>query len=68
MPLPSLRPSAEGLRAAARINDALVALLPRGRRGVPKGVYRFRILDEMNEQEAKWLAAAMAEAGALRRD
>lgn len=67
MPLPTLRPSGENLRAAAQINDALVALLPGGRIAAPKGLYRWRSLDEANEQQRTWLAEAMARARAPRR-
>lgn len=67
MPLPSLRPSAANLRAAGRINDAATALLPGGRIAAPKGLYRFRTLDEKNEQEARWVAEAIAQARASRR-
>ena len=62
VPEPALHPSAERLRAAAAINEPLSALLPGGRTAVPKGVYRFRTLDEANRQQAEWLAQAMAEA------
>ena len=67
MPLPSLRPSAARLRAAARINDALTALLPGGRIAAPKGLYRWRSLDEANERQRTWLAETMAAARASRR-
>jgi hypothetical protein len=62
MPLPSLHPSGAKLRTAAQINEAFWALLPGGHIGVPKGLYRFRTLEEMNQQEARWIAEAMAEA------
>lgn len=58
---PALRPSAELLRTAATINDTLKAILPGGRTCVPKGVYRYRTLEEANHQQAEWLAQAMAE-------
>ena len=64
---PALRPSAEQLRAAAAINETLDALLPGGRTAAPKGVYRFRTMDEANRQQAAWLAEAMAEAHLARR-
>ncbi len=63
---PALRPSSELLRAAAAINEPLGALLPGGRTCVPKGVYRFRTLDEANRKHAQWLAQAMAEAHLVR--
>jgi hypothetical protein len=44
------------------------ALLPGGRIAAPKGIYRFRTLDEANRQQAAWLAEAMAEARAARRE
>ncbi len=58
---PASRPSAELLRTAATINDSLKAILPGGRTCVPKGVYRYRTLEEANLQQADWLAQAMAE-------
>ena len=61
MPELALHPSAERLRAAAAINDALPALLPGGRIAAPKGLYRFRTMDEANRQQEVWLAEAMAE-------
>jgi hypothetical protein len=67
MPGPALRPSAAQLRAACAVNDPLPALLPGGRIAAPKGIYRFRTLDEANRQQAAWLAEAMAEARAARR-
>lgn len=67
IPLPSLRPSAASLRAAARVNDAVAALLPGGRIAAPKGLYRWRSLDEANERQRAWLAEAMAEARSSRR-
>ena len=60
------RPSGERLRAAAAINDPLAKLLPGGRIAAPKGIYRFRTLDDANRQQQAWLAEAMAEAQALR--
>jgi hypothetical protein len=67
MPSPSLRASAEQLRAAYAVNDPLRALLPGGRIAAPKGIYRWRTLDEANRQQDAWLAEAMAEAAAARR-
>ncbi|MGQ0545036.1 MAG: hypothetical protein ACT4P3_06820 [Betaproteobacteria bacterium] len=67
MPTPSLRPSAEQLRAAYAVNDPLRALLPGGRIAAPKGIYRWRTLEEANRQQDAWLAEAMAQAGAARR-
>jgi len=67
MPSPSLHPSAEQLRAACAINDALHALLPEGRIAAPKGIYRWRTLDEANRQQEAWIAEAMAEARPARR-
>lgn len=67
MPSPALRPSAQQLRAACAVNDLLLALLPGGRIAAPKGVYRFRTLDEANRQQEIWLAEAMAEAHTARR-
>ena len=64
---PALRPSGELLRAAATINDTLKALLPGGRTCMPKGIYRFRTLDEANLQQAEWLAQTMAEIYLARR-
>ncbi|MGH8690689.1 MAG: hypothetical protein ACREUS_06640 [Burkholderiales bacterium] len=67
MPSPSLHPSAAQLRAAYAVNDPLRALLPGGRIAAPKGIYRWRTLDEANRQQEAWLAEAMAEARATRR-
>jgi len=67
MPAPALRPSAALLKAACAINDSLQLLLPSGRIAAPKGIYRFRTLDEANRQQEAWLAEAMAEARAARR-
>ncbi len=67
IPALSLHPSAANLRAAARINDSLKALLPGGRIAAPKGLYRWRSLDEANERQRTWLAEAMAEARTSRR-
>ena len=64
---PELRPSAELLRAAATINDTLKVMLPGGRTCMPKGVYRYRTLEEANRQQAEWLAHAMAEIYLARR-
>jgi hypothetical protein len=36
------------------------SILPGGRIAAPKGVYRFRTLDEANRMEAQWLAEWMA--------
>lgn len=66
LPEPALQPSAERLRAACAINEPLARLLPDGRVAAPKGVYRFRTMDEANRQEETWLAEAMAEARAVR--
>jgi hypothetical protein len=60
------RPSGERLRAAAAINEPLAKLLPGGRIAAPKGIFRFRTLDDANRQQQSWLAEAMAEAQALR--
>jgi len=62
-----LRPSAELLRAAAAVNEPLARLLPGGRTPVPKGVYRYRTLDEAERDMQRWLAQAMAEGRAARR-
>ena len=67
MPSPSAHPSAAQLRAAYAVNDPLRALLPGGRIAAPKGLYRWRTLDEANRQQDAWLAEAMAEAQATRR-
>jgi len=67
MPALALRPSASRLRAACAVNDPLPALLPGGRIAAPKGIYRFRTLDQANRQQEAWLAEAMAEARAARR-
>lgn len=64
---PELRASAELLRSAATINESLKGLLPGGRTCMPKGIYRFRTLDEANRQQAEWLAQAMAEIYLARR-
>lgn len=53
-------PSGELLKWAASINDALPALLPGGRTGVVKGVYRYRTLAEANRHLDEMTAAAMA--------
>lgn len=62
MPAPSRHPSAAQLRAAYAVNEPLAALLPGGRIAAPKGIYRWRSLDEANLQQANWLAEAMAAA------
>jgi len=62
MPAPALYPSAAQLQAAYAVNEPLAALLPGGRIAAPKGIYRWRTLDEANRQQALWLAEAMAEA------
>jgi hypothetical protein len=67
MPAPALRPSAARLKDACAVNDPLPALLPGGRIAAPKGIYRFRTLEEANRQQEAWLAEAMAEARAARR-
>jgi len=64
---PALHPSAELLRVTAAINETLGALLPGGRTCMPKGVYRFRTLDEANRKQDEWLAQGMAEAYLARR-
>ena len=64
---PALRPSAELLRVTATINETLGALLPGGRTCMPKGVYRFRTLEEANRMQAEWLAQGMAETYLARR-
>ena len=66
LPQPETRPSGELLEYAAAVNDPLPSLLPGGRTATPKGVYRFRTLEEMNRQDEAWLAHAMAEATARR--
>lgn len=66
-PAPALHPSAERLKAACAVNDPLPALLPGGRVAAPKGIFRFRTLDEANRRQQAWLAEAMAEARAARR-
>ena len=45
----------------------LAALLPGGRTAVPKGVYRYRTLDEADRQLQRWIAQAMADARAAPR-
>lgn len=62
LPLPQPLPSGELLEFACAINDPIAALLPDGRIAAPKGVYRFRTLEEKNQREEAWLAEAMAEA------
>jgi hypothetical protein len=66
LPLPELYPSGELLKFAAAVNGPVAALLPGGRIAAPKGVYRFRTLEDMNRQQEAWLAEAMAEAAARR--
>lgn len=67
LPTPALQPSAEQLKAAYAINEPLAALLPDGTIAAPKGVYRFRTLEDANRQQAVWLAEAMAEASRTRK-
>ena len=67
LPEPSLRPSAEQLKAACAVNLPLAALLPNGRIAAPKGVYRFSTMNESNRKQEQGLAEAMAEARTLRR-
>jgi len=62
LPAPGLHPSAEQLKAAYAVNEPLRALLPDGTIAAPKGIYRFKTLEEANRQQAAWLAEAMAEA------
>lgn len=63
LPVPSLYPSADQLRAAYAVNEPLRALLPNGTIAAPKGIYRFATLEQANRQQEAWLAEAMAEAG-----
>jgi hypothetical protein len=67
--LPKLmsHPSGELLKFAAAVNDPVAALLPGGKIAAPKGIYRFRTLEDMNRQQDAWLAEAMAEAAAQRK-
>jgi hypothetical protein len=62
LPAPSLRPSAEQLKAAYAVNEPLRALLPDGTIAAPKGIFRFKTLADANRQQETWLAEAMAEA------
>ena len=66
--IPSLSPtpSAERLRAACRINEMTASFVPGAQIAAPKGVYRFRTLEEANRMEAKWLAEWMAQLTASR--
>ncbi|MBI1731292.1 MAG: hypothetical protein HYR49_00805 [Gammaproteobacteria bacterium] len=43
------------------INELSSGLVPGGRTTAPKGVRRFRTLDEGNKIQAQWLAERMAE-------
>jgi len=61
LPALSPDPSAEQLKAAYAINEPLCALLPDGTIAAPKGIYRFKTLDEANRQQEAWLVEAMAE-------
>jgi hypothetical protein len=67
LPVPSLHPSAEQLKAAYEVNDPVRALLPDGTIAAPKGVFRFKTLADANRQQAAWLAEAMAETRRKRR-
>jgi hypothetical protein len=67
-PEPATLPTAGRLRAACAINESVAALLPGGRIAAPKGVYRFRTLDEANRQQDAWLAEAMAETRPARQE
>ena len=67
IPEPALTPSAAQLKAAYTVNDPLHALLPGRRIAAPKGIYRFRTLEDANRQHEAWLAEAMAEARIARR-
>lgn len=67
LPTPEPYPSGELLKFAAAVNDPVAALLPGGRIAAPKGIYRFRTLEDMNRQQEAWLAEAMAEATAQRK-
>lgn len=64
MPELALEPSAALLERAAAINDTLVALLPGGRTGIVKGIYRYRTLAEANRHQDEMTAAAMAASNA----
>ena len=64
LPVAQSSPSGELLKFAAAVNDPVAALLPAGRIAAPKGLYRFRTLEDMNRQQDLWLADAMAEAAA----
>jgi hypothetical protein len=66
LPALSLHPSAEQLKAAYAINEPLRALLPDGTVPAPKGIYRFKTLDDANRQQEEWLVEAMAEWRAIR--
>ncbi len=66
LPTPQAIPSGGLLKFAAAVNDPVASLLPGGQVAAPKGVYRFRTLEDMNRQEQVWLAEAMAEAAARR--
>jgi hypothetical protein len=59
-PHPAPKPSSAELRSACRINELVAAFSPEGRIAAPKGVYRFRTLEEANRMEAEWLADWMA--------
>ncbi len=67
LPQPSLRPSAQQLKAAYAVNLPIAALLPNGRIAAPKGIFRFATMEESNRRQEQWLAEAMAEARTLRR-
>ncbi len=67
LPRPAPRPSAQRLRESSAVNAPLAALLPGGRTGVPKGVYRYRTLDDADRQLQQWTAEAMARTHAARR-
>jgi len=58
----SLHPSGELLKAAYAVNEPLCALMPDGTIAAPKGIFRFKTLDDANRQQEAWLAEAMAQA------
>lgn len=62
MPQIAMQPTAALLESSATINETLAKLLPGGRTGIAKGIYRYRTLAEADRHHEEMIAAAMAAA------
>lgn len=67
VPLPSLLPTSEALRAAVIHQAAGAALAPQPTTGIARGIYRFATHEAMNLHSDEALARAMALNARLRR-